>query len=204
MLFWFGHRAGCASLGVVPRYRGDDALVCEACMPELVPRCPLCGLDAPVVGREDGFRHHAFHYLCLPCRQRVLTAGEARARRAAVTHRRVETLLRAYEGLYIDELAARRVCVRGSVEGRSVWITVRDAARQYECERFVVRVQLRHDAPLDAAAVRGLLRVTPCEGSPKRVTDRGEWLWAGFRHLGNADLLHALDVLLAVARDAEA
>jgi hypothetical protein len=173
-------------------------------MSAFVPRCGLCREVAPSLGVDpEGYRHHAFHYLCASCRARVLAAGEARARRSAVTARRLETLLSRHEGLYVDQLARRRVSVRGEIDGRAVWVTIRDSARVYESERFVVRVALPTEVTLEAVAWVSGLRVQPCRGSPKRVVDRGTWLWAGFRHLGNADLLHVLDVMLDAADRAE-
>jgi hypothetical protein len=208
VLYWFGHRGTCDRGAVVPRYDGDDALVCERCMSDLVPRCALCDAAARVVTIDDeGFRHHAFHYLCAPCRARVLAAGDARARRAAVTARRVEALLAAHPGLHVDEMARRRASVRGSVARergtRAAWITVRDSARASEAERFVVRVGLAEAVVLEPVVWVSALRVAPCAGSPKRVVDRGSWLWCGFRHLGNADLLHVLDVMCDAAERAE-
>lgn len=173
-------------------------------MPELSPRCPLCGARAAVIAHDDeGFRHHAFHYLCHACRARVLAAGDARSRRAAVTARRVEALLATHPELRMDEVARRRVSVRGEVAGRAVWITVRDSARQGEAERFVVRVALGASIALDPEAWVSALRQRPCEGSPKRVTDDGSWLWCGFRHLGRADLLHAIEAMCDAAERAE-
>lgn len=203
MLFWFGHTGACG-LRSVPSYRGEHALVCERCMPVTVPRCALCGAAAPSLGLdEEGYRHHAFHHLCGACRARVLRAGDARARRAAVTARRLETLLSRHEGLHVDELTRRRVSVRGEIDGRAVWVTLRDSSREGELERFVVRVGLAASVTLEPVAWVSALRVAPCRGSPQRVVDRGEWLRAGFRHLGNADLLHALDVMLDAADRAE-
>lgn len=202
MLYWFGHESRCA-LRAVPSYRGDHALVCERCMPSVVPRCSLCGEAAPSLGVDDeGYRHHAFHHLCAACRARVLRSGEARSRRAAVTSRRLETLLSRHAGLHVDELARRRVSVRGAIDGREVWVTLKDSAREGEVERFVVRVGLPAHVPLEAVAWVSALRVSPV-GSPERVIDRGAWLRAGFRHLGNADLLHVLDVMLDAADRAE-
>jgi hypothetical protein len=200
---WFGHTFACGRRSV-PSYRGEHALVCEQCMPEWAPRCALCGEGAPRLGVDaEGYRHHAFHYLCGACRARVLRAGDARSRRAAVTARRLETLLSHHEGLHVDEVARRRVSVRGEVDGRAVWVTLRDSSREGELERFVVRVGLAASVTLEPVAWVSALRVAPCSGSPRRVIDRGEWLWAGFRHLGNADLLHVIDVMCDAAARAE-
>ena len=207
MLRWFGHTARCASPRV-PSYRGDHALVCERCMPDVVLRCALCDVLAPVVGIDDeGFRHHAFHYLCVSCQARVLSAGDARARRAAVTARRVDTLLAAHPGLHVEQVARRRVSLRGTVERaqqrREVWISLRDSARQSEAERFVVRVALAETITLQPITWSGAMDVVPCEGSPKRVVDRGSWVWCGFRHLGNAELLRVIDVMCDAVERAE-
>ncbi len=177
-------------------------------MPSLVLRCAFCGVCAPVLRVEDGFRHHAFHYLCGTCRTRVLAAGDARARRAAVTSRRVELLLERFPGLHIDEVARRRVSLRGELRhgehpARGAWITVRDSARESEAERFVVRVALSQEVVLEPTAWPAALRVAPCAGSPRRVVDRGSWLWCGFRHLGNGDLLHVIEVMCDAATSAE-
>ena len=207
MLRWFGHAAHCASQRV-PSHRGDHALVCARCMPDFMPRCALCEGLAPVVGIDDeGFRHHEFHYLCVACRARVLAAGDARARRAAVTARRVDTLLAAYPRLHIEEIARRRVSLRGTVErpqqARAVWISVRDSARQSEAERFVVRVALAETIALQPISWIGASGVVPCAGSPKRVVDRGSWVWCGFRHLGNAELLRVIDLVCDAVERAE-
>lgn len=203
VLFWFGHTLACGRRSV-PSYRGEHALVCEQCMPGTVPSCAFCGEAAPSCGVDlEGYRHHEFHFLCGECRARVLRAGSGRARRAAVTARRLETLLSRHEGLYVDDLARRRVSVRGEIEGRAVWVTLRESSREGELERFVVRVGLSASVPLEPVAWVSALRVAPCIGSPQRVVDRGEWLRAGFRHLGNADLLHVLDVMLDAADRAE-
>jgi hypothetical protein len=173
-------------------------------MGELVPRCPMCGLEASLLGSANGFRHFSFHYLCPDCRQRVLAAGDARSRRMQVTARRVETLFSRFEGLYIEERAAHRASVRGLVEQRRVWVTIKDAARQGECERFVVRVELGHNHTDDAPFAIAELSAKACRGSPRRVTDDGHWLWAGFRHLGNKDIIHVVEVMCAAAARIEA
>jgi hypothetical protein len=184
--------------------RGDHALVCERCMPSVVPRCSLCGEAAPSLGVDDeGYRHHAFHHLCAACRARVLRSGEARSRRAAVTSRRLETLLSRHAGLHVgrarasSRLRARRDRWSGGVghaEGtRHAKARWSDSSCAWGLPAHV---------PLEAVAWVSALRVSPV-GSPERVIDRGAWLRAGFRHLGNADLLHVLDVMLDAADRAE-
>lgn len=177
-------------------------------MPELTPRCPLCREPARVVDVDDeGFRHHASHYLCAACRARVLAAGDARSRRAAVTARRLATLSSKHPALHVEDVARRRVGLCGVIEReagpRAAWVTLRDSARQGEAERFVIRVALAATIVLEPVAWTDALRVAPCAGWPKRVVDRGSWLSCGFRHLGNADLLHVIDVMCDAVERAE-
>lgn len=170
-------------------------------MPEYAPACSICETASARLGWQGDFRVYSFWYLCEACRARVLQGGNARERRAAVRERRVATLLGRHPALYVDETAPRRSSLRGRVHGQEVRITIRDSARQYESARFVIRVETQR-YKLGGAAPLPPFRIAPCDRGVTIVKDHdGTWLSVGFSHLGNADILHVLDVLCAAARE---
>jgi hypothetical protein len=203
MLRWFGHRSGCPS-PIVPEYRGEAALVCAACMPEVVPRCPLCGALAKELSREGGFIHYEFWYLCPGCVERVRAAGPWKLRRARANQARVEALQERFAELSIIEAARRRVVLGGEVEGRAVRLTLKIAARQGEEERFIFRVALRSSRATVEREELGLeeeLERRLSRKSPSIVVDRQRWLRLGFRHLGKLDTVRVVEAMLeATAR----
>lgn len=185
--------------------------MCTACMPELVPRCPMCGAPAAPLGAVSGFEHYAFWYLCPACVARVREAGPWKIRRARANEARVEALQARFPGLHVVETAPRRIALGGAVGERAVSITLKIAAREGEDERYIFRVALRTpresieraELTLDEALLGRLAR-----GSPSITTDSHRWIRVGLKHLGKVDALSVLEGLLATAeridRDASA
>jgi hypothetical protein len=202
VLRWFGHTADCRRGHEVPKYRGPDALVCDACMPEHVPTCPMCGAPAPLRGVRDGYRHHTFWSLCPACVAKVQAAGPWRLRRARAIEARIGALQQRFPQLYAVEMARQRVVLGGDVDGRPVRVTLRIAAREGEDERYVLRAAI---AGVQPEVGREALRLAPelieqlSRRSPSVTKDAHRWLRIAFLHLGKLDIVRALEGLIETA-----
>ncbi|MDP3275046.1 MAG: hypothetical protein Q8Q09_07600 [Deltaproteobacteria bacterium] len=202
VLFWFGHRPQCPQRTHVPSYRAEQALVCQACMPEVCPTCPLCGTPAKRVGESEGYAHYAFHALCPTCVSTVRGAGVAPIRREKSTQARADLLCETFATLKVTETARRRIRLEGHVGGREVRLILKHGAREGQSERFVYAVALDR--------VTEVTTVAELAGDPALwarldvvslsvFSDGRTWLRVALRHLGRTDAVRLLEAMVQSA-----